>query len=235
MTPFKTCLASLVLLGFSATTAQAQDPFQVARERQIGPDEKPKTTKDAAKANDKAESEFVRKTDEEWRKILTRDQYWVTRQKGTEPAFSGRYARGHFRGTFACVCCGAALFNSKTKFDSGTGWPSFWQPIDRKAVDFQADNSALEPRVEVECHRCGAHLGHVFPDGPEPTGQRFCINSIAITLKAADGSTPVAKTKTTAKSKAKTKAKAKPTKPSTPKTTPEPAAPAADGKTQDKP
>ncbi len=107
----------------------------------------------------------------------------VTRMKSTEPAFSGKYARGHFKGTFLCVCCGAKLFDAKHKFESGTGWPSFWRPVNEKAVDTAWDYSEpAEARVEVTCHRCGAHLGHVFQDGPPPTGLRYCMNSLALKL-----------------------------------------------------
>jgi peptide-methionine (R)-S-oxide reductase len=171
------------------------------------------------KSKAKAEPEFVQKTDAEWRKILTRTQYMITRQKATEPAFSGKYATGHFRGTFLCICCEAEVFSAANKFDSGTGWPSFDRPANARAVGRAMDYSALEPRVEVMCRRCGAHLGHIFDDGPTITGLRFCINSAAIKLRPLEGETDTARaprrtasrTKSTkmTKSSAKTKTKSK--------------------------
>jgi peptide-methionine (R)-S-oxide reductase len=169
----------------------------------------------------KSEPVCVRKSDAEWRRILTRSQYAVTRQKATEPAFSGKYATGHYRGTFVCVCCGATLFDARTKFDSGTGWPSFYRPATDMAIQTAADYDLSEPRVEVMCRRCGAHLGHVFDDGPPPTGWRFCINSIAIKNVPPDGAAatvgrPAAtkaqsptKSKSAARNKSKTAASSK--------------------------
>ncbi len=145
----------------------------------------------------------VKKTDAEWAKILTRNQFLVTRRKETEPAFSGRYATSHAKGTYACICCGAELFSSTAKFDSGTGWPSFWKPVDAKKIETAPDYETGEARVEVMCRDCGAHLGHVFEDGPPPTGLRFCINSLSLKLIS-----PTAATKTTGKAKAKAKGKA---------------------------
>jgi peptide-methionine (R)-S-oxide reductase len=126
--------------------------------------------------------ERIKKTDDEWKKILSKESYNVARQQGTELAFSGKYHNCHEDGIYECVCCGTDLFDSKTKFDSGTGWPSFWKPIADENVKEHQDRSYSMLRIEVLCARCDAHLGHVFDDGPKPTGLRYCMNSASLHL-----------------------------------------------------
>jgi methionine-R-sulfoxide reductase len=125
----------------------------------------------------------MKKTEDEWKKQLTPEQYHVTRQSGTEPAFTGKYWDLHDDGTYHCICCNAKLFSSGTKFESGSGWPSFYAPIDNNNLKMIDDTAHGMHRTEVQCAQCGAHLGHVFPDGPKPTGLRFCMNSASLNFE----------------------------------------------------
>jgi len=128
-------------------------------------------------------SEKISKPESEWQKELSPDQFYVTRKAGTEPAFTGKYYKTKDPGMYACACCGQPLFSSETKYESGSGWPSFYQPVDKNAVEEHGDITHGMHRTEVRCARCEAHLGHVFPDGPQPTGLRYCMNSAALDLK----------------------------------------------------
>lgn len=133
--------------------------------------------------SDTPAKEKIQKPETDWMRELTPDQYRVTRRKGTERAFSGKYNDCKIPGIYRCICCGEALFSSQAKFDSGTGWPSFYEPIGREAIETKADRTLWMERTEVLCARCDAHLGHVFADGPAPTGLRYCLNSVALKLE----------------------------------------------------
>ncbi len=168
-------MLAAVAASLAAAAACAQRPHGAASAAD-------RTTLSDSKRSDTDMADKVVKTDAEWKRELTPEQYQVLRHGGTERAFTGKYWNEHDRGLYRCAACGEPLFSSDTKYDSGSGWPSFYQPVDPADVRLETDRTLGMPRTEVLCARCGGHLGHVFDDGPEPTGLRYCINSAALAL-----------------------------------------------------
>jgi peptide-methionine (R)-S-oxide reductase len=188
---FMSLSLSILVLGFLASCAGVSASRSTSAETGAGL-ERPEHPNPAAATPlagpDRNTGAKVKRTDEEWKRILTPEQFYVTREKGTERAYTGEYWNLHEDGIYQCVSCGYDLFSSETKFDSGTGWPSFWAPIAEGQIRTEIDNSYGMRRVEVLCNRCDAHLGHVFDDGPEPTHLRYCMNSVALKFVKAKSS-----------------------------------------------
>jgi peptide-methionine (R)-S-oxide reductase len=185
---YKTVFASLLLAVSALSWASCRSEVAAVRsEPAVIAESSP--TPPAPAIHSAADNEFdgkrVEKTVEEWRAHLTPEQFYVLREEGTEPAFSGEYDKNKASGDYYCAACGLKLFSSKTKFDSGTGWPSFYEPISKKNVVEKEDRAFGVVRTEVECARCGSHLGHVFDDGPKPTGLRYCMNSVSLKFEKA--------------------------------------------------
>jgi peptide-methionine (R)-S-oxide reductase len=187
-------ILTVLTLGIATAMISNSDGNVAAAAQSISTDHRPtatpkppvkvKTVREITYTDGEFDGVKVVKTAAEWKKILTQDEFAVMRLDGTERPYSGEYTDNHSHGTYYCAACGLALFKSEAKFDSGTGWPSFYQAINKKNVKEKSDRSLDEVRIEVECARCGGHLGHVFDDGPKPTGLRYCMNSVALRFKA---------------------------------------------------
>ena len=170
----------IAFAGLAAVALPKEHEVPDAKENGTGKKVKIALFSDAGKPEGEIEVQAIKKSDDDWKKQLSPDEFAVTRKAGTERAFTGRYWNNHEHGLYRCVCCGNALFSSDTKFESGTGWPSFWQPIAKENVREKTDRTLGMERTEVQCRKCDAHLGHVFPDGPPPTGLRYCMNSLSL-------------------------------------------------------
>lgn len=180
--------AIAVAIGCARSAAGNSDAASAGPEAAVTPPKvtkAPATNTAPASADDVFDGKKIEKTDEEWKTLLTAEQFHILREEGTERPYTGEYADNHEDGDYYCAACHLKLFSSKTKFESGTGWPSFYQPINKKNVVEKTDRSLGEVRVEVECARCGGHLGHVFDDGPRPTGLRYCMNSVSLKFEKA--------------------------------------------------
>jgi len=169
-------LASPVALAVAACARSANQPAAAAKPANVTLE----NFSVAGVSQGKVTVPKIVRSEEEWRKLLPEDSFYVTRKEGTERPYSGRYNDNHADGLYRCICCDTALFDSRTKFESGTGWPSFWKPISSANVNELADHSLMMERIAVSCRRCDAHLGHVFDDGPDPTGLRYCMNSVSL-------------------------------------------------------
>jgi peptide-methionine (R)-S-oxide reductase len=173
-------LMPFAFAGLVAVSSTPEEPLPDAAENGSGGELLLALFSNSGERTGDAYVKRLEKTEAQWRKDLSAPEFAVTRQKGTEPPYTGRYARHEGRGLYRCVCCGNALFRSAEKFESGTGWPSFWSPAAETNIRTSTSRVMLQERVEVLCRKCDAHLGHVFPDGPAPTGLRYCINSVAL-------------------------------------------------------